>query len=75
MRSLPGVRDLWRGALALLLAGAGFVEVVLEDLFCPDVFGFVVAFFDAEVVLPGELVGAVVGVFVVFGFEVADAIA
>lgn len=49
--------------------------MLLEDSFGADVFGFVVAFVYAEVVLAGELVFAVVGVFVLFGFDIADALA
>ena len=60
--------------LPLLLTGSCFIEVLLEDSFGADVFGFVVAFVDSEVVLSGELVFAVVGVLVFFGFEIADAL-
>lgn len=49
--------------------------MLLEDLLGPDALGLVVAFFDTEVVLPGELVVGVVGILVVLGFEIADAIA
>lgn len=47
--------------------------MLLEDAFGSDFFGFVVAFFYAEVVLAGELVVGVVGILVFFGFEIADA--
>lgn len=50
------------------------VEVLLEDFLGADVFGFVVAFVDSDVVLSGELVFAVVGVLVFFGFQIADAL-
>ena len=60
--------------LPLLLTGSCFIEVLLEDSFGADVFGFVVAFVDSEVVLARELVFAVVGVLVFFGLEIADAL-
>lgn len=59
---------------ALLFACSRSIEVLFEDSFRADVFGFVVVFVDTEVVLAGELAVGVVCVFVFFGFEIANAL-
>ena len=49
--------------------------MLFEDAFGADVFGVVVVFVDAEVILAGELGLRVVRILVLLGFDVADVIA